>query len=1023
MIKGLLAASELALEKVMSLLKFHINDYCELETTHGNSLVAKDGSMATVLMYGGFRSLVGRAEFTSFSSELSASLQTFLGGRGHQIQVVYLRDEDPSAEVDHMLRPSYETAKNLELSLTDLLDEKRDVACRYCMDEKVFLVLWTRPAVLDPVELTLSRQETREIAVRYKIPPMANAQNLLRPIRFMVDRHDSYVSKVVDEIQRLKGSVRVVEIHEAFCEMKRFLYKNTPYDWRATLPGDPITVRWKNNSRRDVSELMYPRLDDQLFIAPAVNGSKNGDGGLTDTKAVRLGSRIFAPVVIKIPPQRPQSFMALFSALNNQGSKNSAGMERRIPWSISFHIEGDGLKGKSLVKIFAGLLAWTSQDNRNMVGAMRALERYKNEDGGAIVKLQVLGLTWAEYGEEKELLVRRSKLSRALAGWGHATVEEETGDATGALISCAPGITLKSPAPEAAAPLSDVLRMLPLSRPASPFNRASSIFRTLDGKLMPYEVFSDQQNTWLTLIFGGPGSGKSVLSNRLNEEMCLLGGLTRLPYICVIDIGISSAGFISLIQDGLPENKKHLALYTRLQNTRAYGINQFDTQLGQRKPLPREREAMKNFLVRLSTPPERGRAHTYMNEFVGRVLDEVFLICSDQHEKGRPKEFSLNVNPFLAEKIKSAGIDFMDATKWWEITDSFFERGMNYEASVAQRYAVPTLFDVLTVASDPDIVREFAEADDGGMNVAAEFKLMISAARGDYPIFNAETQFDIGEARVMALDLQDVVTTGSAAARKQASLMYMAALNAFMRKVSIIKEDLDLIDAKYRAHHARRVDELAEDYKRLFCDEYHKTGSDENLRESFLIYGRESRKWLLEIVLSSQLPQDFRELAEIATTTLILDAGNETTRGTIRSVFGLSDTEVVALKSFVHGAKPGVGATFLAKIKTKDAELSQLFTATSGGLELWGLSTTAEDRALRTALYRAMPSQEARQVLKNRFPGGSCKSWVLQKKGESKGDSSDGFVDEDVLTSAIQKLAEEMILEWRTHSADHPAMH
>src|SRR5690606_16662701 len=144
----------------------------------------------------------------------------------------------------------------------------------------------------------------------------------------------------------------------------------------------------------------------------------------------------------------------------------------------------------------------------------------------------------------------------------------------------------------------------------------------------------------------------------------------------------------------------------------------------------------------------------------------------------------------------------------------------------------------------------------------------------------------------------------------------------------------------------------------------HKTGGDENLQESFLIYGRESRKWQLEIVLASQLPEDFREIAKIATTIIILDSGNEQTRGTIKEIFGLSNTEAAALRNYVIGTVPGVAATFLAKIKTKSAEFCQLFTATSGGLELWGLSTRADDRTLRAALYQRMPSSEARQILK-----------------------------------------------------------
>lgn len=1026
MLKGLIETAELGMSALMSAMKVHINDYCDLETTHENAFVAKDGSMGTILRYDGFRSLIGRNEYAHFIEELANGLEPFLTNRGHQIQVVFFRDDDPEDELRSILRPSYETCDTLELDLTDLLDEETEVHRRLCMNEQVYFVLWTRPSALDPVEVRLSREEAREVARAHKIPPMVDAQNFMRPIRFMIDRHDSYVQKVIQLITGLNGSVTEMEIHAAFCEQKRFLYRDsTPANWKGIFVGDPQIARWKSRNRgRDVSELAYPRLEDQFFNSPAINGNSKGEGGVTDTRAVRIGSRLFAPVMMKIPPQRPNSFTALFQALNAATTKAS-GQSKPIPWSISFMIEGDGLKGVALRKMFAGILGLTSSDNRNFVKAAQSLARYK-EGGGAVVKFQVNAVTWARWGEEKELLIRRSKLSRALAGWGNCVIEEETGEPTAGVMSCVPGLSLSPIAPASAPPLHDAAYMLPLSRPASPFGRGQTVYRTLDGKIMPWETFSDQQNTWITLLFGGPGSGKSVEANRRNTEMCLMPGLTRLPYIGVIDIGISSSGFISLIQDSLPEHLKHLAMYVRIQNTEKYLINQLDTQLGNRTPLAREREYMKNWLIALVTPPERNRAHQFMPEFCGRLIDEAFRRCSDQNERGSPKEFDPNVNKFLGERIRESGIHYQEATKWWEIVDALFERGMIYEASVAQRYAVPTMMDLVAAGADPSVRKDFEGALDSGMAVFDEFRIMMQAAVGDFPIFNGPTEFDVRESRVIAIDLQDVVTTGSRAAEKQAALMYMSAVNAFMRKVNLCREDLDSINPKYRAYHARRVDELSEDFKRLFVDEYHKTGNNPQLREAFLIYGRESRKWGLELVLASQMPLDFAELANLATTTIIMDAGNEQTRADIKRVFGLSDTEVAALKNFVHGPQRGVGTTFLAKLKLKDAEMSQLFTSTCGGMMLWGLATTMEDRSLRTMLYEQIPStnarKEARKVLKRRFPSGSCKSYVDQQKMRSKEETGEGFVDEEATQSVIQKLAKELLDEYRVQREEEAAV-
>jgi len=1019
MLDNLVRVTESGLNYLAEKIKLHVEDYCDLETTCGQSyLVAKDASMGTVFRYDGFRTLVSTKEFVEYCMALADGLDTFLSQRGHQVQVLFFREDDAGDEVMRYMAPSYETCEVLGMDMADILDEKRKVAADFCMDEQVFIVLWSRPSILDPLEFRLNKEENRELVRQYKIPALAHAQNFLRPNRFLVDRHTAFVGHFEQLVKGLKGAVAEMERHDALCTTKRFLYRSvTPRDWQPTLLGDKMFARWKNNRSKDLSELSYPRIAPQLFNSPAQVGG-GGDGALTDTRSVRFGDRLYAPVFIKVPPMRVMTFGALFNTLNQAVANTDRG-DKALPWSISFLLTGDGLKGTGLRTFFSGILSIGSEDNRNLVQAMKSLQEYKS-DGGTVVKMQITACTWAPFGDEKELMLRRSKLSRALASWGNTTVTEETGDAAEAVITCAPGMTTYSIAPESAPPFHSVVPMLPLARPASPFHRGQTLYRTLDGKLLPWECFSDEQNTWITLYFGGPGNGKSVQANRYNLEMCLMGGLKRLPWIGIVDIGISSSGFIRVVEDSLPEDKKHLATYVRLQNTEKYSINICgDTQLGCREPLPPEREFKKNFMTLMATPSTRGKAHLYMEQFVGRVITETYRRFSDKEERGQPKQYEPTQCAAVCEVVEQLGIEVSESTKWWDIVDALYSHGYYYEASVAQRYAVPVLMDFLQVANDRDVQKDFVRAVDEGVPVVEEFNIMISSAIEEFKLFNGVTLFDVGESRVMAIDLQDVVVKGSSpSAKKNSALMYMAALNIFLTKISICEELLDSVNQDFRSYHAKRVEELAEEYKRLFVDEYHNTGNNEQLREGFLVYGRESRKWGLELVLASQLPQDFRELAEIATTIIIMDAGNEKTRGTIRDIFGLSDAEVSALRKYVHGPQAGIGSTFLAKVKTKTAELSQLFTSTLGGLELWALTTTLEDRALRGRLYQEMPTSDARRVLARRFPGGSCKSYVLKKKSEVRDSMGDKFVDDDIYESIIQNLAKELVSEWERLKID-----
>ena len=119
------------------------------------------------------------------------------------------------------------------------------------------------------------------------------------------------------------------------------------------------------------------------------------------------------------------------------------------------------------------------------------------------------------------------------------------------------GITDKSVATATIAPLSGALYMLPLFRPSSPWKEGALLFRSPDGKILPYQPGSPMQTTWIDILYARPGSGKSVLSNAINLALCTAAGNTHLPYIGIIDIGPSSSGLISLLREALPENRRH----------------------------------------------------------------------------------------------------------------------------------------------------------------------------------------------------------------------------------------------------------------------------------------------------------------------------------------------------------------------------------------------------------------------------------------------------------------------------------
>lgn len=1006
---------EAVLLHVIGLLKTDVEDYCDLETIDGGrAIVAQDGSLASIVRFNGTKSVLGREQFERLIQLLDGSFSVYFKNRGHQLQVVFRRDLDARGALERNAIQQRSTADRLSLGIHDLIDESVEKYSQYVYDEDCYLVFWSRPALLDTVEAKLATQATNEFRKESNWPATSDAQNLLRPISYLRDRHLSFVSKITDDLSspEFGCSVDVLDVDEALRSVRRSVYPDlTTDDWKAAIPGTKIPFRWKSNGDiEDMSELLYPPLPRQIMTATAEIG-KNGSENLPDSNTVRVGSRVYAPLMVAVPPREPQYFNTLFNSLNRAETREN-GVTRALPYSISFMLESDGMSVMAFKSIFASLLSITSEQNRNINLATKALNEYRR-DGGCIVKLRIAAMTWAGIDPDgiKELALRKSKLWRTLEGWGNPVVLERTGNPMIAFQTNALGLTTKHIGEPCPAPLDDAIALLPLTRPASPFSTGSTIYRSLDGKILRYQRFSSEQTTWITLISGKPGSGKSVLMNNNNVECCLMPGITRLPYIGIIDIGVSSSGFIDLIRDSLPENMRHLAIYKRLQNSERDCINPMDTPLGKREPLPKDREFIKNFLSILVTPPERrGKPYEGMSNFVGRMIDLAFQKKSDRLEKASPETYKPGHNAVVDEAVAKLGYKILPATTYWELVDALFKAGYIYEAEVAQRYAVPTLNDLVGVASSEEVEAEYGGVmAEGNRPLIKAFSLGIREAVGDYPIFSSHTRFDIGSARVISLDLQDVAIIGSDSAYKQTALMYMIARQSFMKKVAFSKEDLPYFDDLYKPYYDRLINDIVDENKVLCMDEFHKTGGHDGLKLQVLTDGREARKWNLEIILASQLMEDFGELTKIATALFILDSGTEETRRWLRDNIGLKPVEESALVNYVHGANAH-GATFLARFSTKNATYSQLFTMTAGAMRLWALSTTAEDRKLRGLLYESMPRQQARRLLAKWFPGGSCKKLVERLKEETFRGAD--FVDDDMESSVIERLAKELIHEY-----------
>jgi intracellular multiplication protein IcmB len=989
---SILDSVDIFLAWLSTALKQTTQSYCDLQTADSpTTLVGHDGALISVLKLHGVRALIGAEEFDRVQAGLQQSLQTTMSRPGHTIQFFFnYNKDDIKQEITEILAPAAQTAKRIGMALEDLFHERIDYLAKYCAQEAVYIVMWTRPNALTSEQLKRANKERFKFAKDKKIPAFKYTQNLLAAIPDLREAHDSFVRGLLNDMNMLELTTELLEVHDALYVMRTTVDPDfTDKAWRPSLPGDKITIKDSDMIQGEISDILWPALSRQLMPR---------DGDNIDLRTARVGDRIYASVFIDLFPKEIQTFLALFSRVT----------QTHIPWRISFLLDSGGLESTRLKAALSSVLSFTSAENRLLNDSLNLLKYININTDDAVVKLRVTVTTWASYDNMRLLRSRAAQLAKAVESWGSCDVSEVCGDAFAGVVSSMLGISGTSVATASIAPISQVLYMLPLFRPSSPWAKGALLFRSPDGKPWPYQPGSSQQTTWIDIVYARPGSGKSVLSNATNLALALSGGLQRLPRIAVIDIGPSSSGLISLLKEALPIEQRHLVAYHRLRMSPNYAINLFDTQLGCRYPTPQERNFLVNFLTLLGTPVGSTKAYDGISDMAGLVVDELYKDLADD---GNPHIYTVGMEEFIDGVLEEIGFVRDTHTTWWEVTDAMFIAGFAHEAMLAQRHAMPVLGDVTTICRSSVVDDLYGKIiAPTGEPIINAFVRMISSAIREYPIISQTTKFDIGDARIVSLDLDEVAKSGGDAANRQTSVMYMLARYVLARHYFLTEDNVNDMPETYRNYHETRISEIREDPKRIVLDEFHRTAGVQAVRTQIIQDMREGRKWSVQIALISQSLEDFDPvMVEFATSVFIMDAGPEQAIQKTTQVFGLSSTAQNALRTRVHGPREG-GATFLAQFATKNGMNTQLLTLTLGPVELWAFSTTAEDAQLRNKLYKRLSPAEARRVLANLFPGGSAAKVIENRLLTVKDEG--GLIDEDVKLGVIDSLLAQILKEY-----------
>ena len=963
-----------------------VESFIRIETSDDeHTMVADDGSLVTYIRVDGSRQIIGEQEYQHIIESAEIKLGARFDRPGYALQVFFSRNPQRiRKEISRYVRPNRTAAQNIGLELDDLFDEKERHLSHFLSWEEIYFVLWTRPSSLSKADFQRALKENQE----KKWVNAPNSQYPFMTLNVLRGRHKSYVNSITAVLDELGMQASTMNVHEAMNAVRSNLYPTMANEqWKANLPGDKIRPR-AAQTNYDYSDVLWPALRSQLAI---------GDAEIINKSTVRIGDQYYAGCDMTLAPSDPSPFPVLLNRM----------VEAKIPFRISFLIESGGIQGTQTKKLLSSILGFTNGLNKQIKESLEQLEEVARSS--PVVKMRISAATWAPEGELNQVTERMSSLMQSMEAWGYAQVSNMQGDPLDCVMSSAMGIACASTAPAAVAPLSEVLRLLPWQRPSSPFDVGSVLLRTPDGRVWPYQTGSTLTTTWFDLIFAQPGAGKSVLMNSLNLGTCLTAGSARLPFVAIVDIGPSSAGLISMIKDGLPKERAYEAAHYKFKMSPEYAVNPFDTQLGCRYPLIDERSYLVELMTLLCTPPGQEKPYDGVAQLAGMVVDEMYRWRDEKQANSEARAYLPRLDEHVDEAIRKYNLHLPPDATWWEVVDVFYEAELYHEASLAQRHAVPTLQDAITAARRPQIRALLEETQIGtsAEGVIHAFERMITSAVREFPILSSVTKFDLGAVRVCALDLQDVCPQGDDAADRQTAIMYMLARQVLVRSWWIGEESLQYIPEKFRPYHAARIKDVKETPKRLCYDEFHRTSKSKAVRSQIVRDVREGRKWGVQIVLASQLLDDFDDdMVDLATGVWILGAAiSDRAVENAQSRFGMSDTARWIMRHRLTGPR-STGAPALLILGSNEGRYEQHLINTLGPIELWAFSSSAEDVAIRKRLYERLGPAQARRMLASAFPGGSARN-EIKRRVNARSDAGDteganAFV-------VIEEIVEEMV--------------
>jgi len=185
-------------------------------------------------------------------------------------------------------------------------------------------------------------------------------------------------------------------------------------------------------------------------------------------------------------------------------------------------------------------------------------------------------------------------------------------------------------------------------------------------------------------------------------------------------------------------------------------------------------------------------------------------------------------------------------------------------------------------------------------------------------------------------------------------------------------DESGLFPFDYLPYHRKYISSIEKLPKRFSGDEIHRFKSDPIAKALQEISIREGRKWKVDIMLASQLPEDFNpEMIKLATDIVILGRGNRSNVESISNCFKLPTNLSLRLGSNSMRKPSKAGATIVMMVETAQARYEQFVISMYGSSFLWATTSNRDDTIVKNKVTAQLGTSKARALLVELYPAGS----------------------------------------------------